>query len=454
MNREKLKNILVLSQLMILYTLQFLPMGFFMAFSYIFQKRHMPLQNQAYLNMALWPFTIKILWGPIVDGLKLPFFGRRKSWIIPSQLCISLCLAFLAYNLETLLGNDEINFNGNINGFIIIFFIMNFMASLQDISLDGWCVTILSEKNKSIFSISRSMSKCVGFVVSVNLFFMLTSRDLINNFKTFMYGATETTQSNTLAIISIQTYLYILSAIIFITAICFAIFKKEKDIKEKYNLKITYLHFLRLLKHKPILKLIVIHLISKIPFLAAEKIALLRLIDAGILIDIYSIITLPLIFVNILLSYIFSRFAKRLQKNPLILWLNSIVLRSFLTFLLAISVHYVCLYLRDLSQKQAKLNYLHDQYGLNSININKFNPPKSIYVYMFMYGVLVDIFQQISFLPIMSFHSQISDVLIGGSFMTLINTACDFGGMWIVTLSLWLIGIFSRRKCQYYGIKK
>ncbi|MGE3150820.1 MAG: MFS transporter, partial [Pseudorhodoplanes sp.] len=47
------------------------------------------------------PYTIKFLWAPLIDALDAPFFsrmlGRRRGWLILSQLLLIVAIAFLAF---------------------------------------------------------------------------------------------------------------------------------------------------------------------------------------------------------------------------------------------------------------------------------------------------------------------------------------------------------------------
>lgn len=43
---------------------------------------------QATFSLSFWPFSIKLLWAPLVDSLYLEQMGRRKSWLVPSQYLI------------------------------------------------------------------------------------------------------------------------------------------------------------------------------------------------------------------------------------------------------------------------------------------------------------------------------------------------------------------------------
>lgn len=40
---------------------------------------------QALFSLVAWPFSLKIIWAPLVDALYLQTVGRRKSWLIPVQ---------------------------------------------------------------------------------------------------------------------------------------------------------------------------------------------------------------------------------------------------------------------------------------------------------------------------------------------------------------------------------
>lgn len=37
-------------------------------------------------SMAAYPYSLKLLWSPVVDSVYSARVGRRKSWIIPMQV--------------------------------------------------------------------------------------------------------------------------------------------------------------------------------------------------------------------------------------------------------------------------------------------------------------------------------------------------------------------------------
>ena len=76
------KNIAVL---LFLYVLQGIPLGLANAVPLILTNRHVSYRQQAEFSFAWWPFSVKLLWAPIVDSLYIRRFGRRKTWLVPVQ---------------------------------------------------------------------------------------------------------------------------------------------------------------------------------------------------------------------------------------------------------------------------------------------------------------------------------------------------------------------------------
>ena len=47
-------------------------------------------------SFVFWPFSLKLLWAPIVDGAFIASFGRRKSWLIPVQFALAAVMLYLS----------------------------------------------------------------------------------------------------------------------------------------------------------------------------------------------------------------------------------------------------------------------------------------------------------------------------------------------------------------------
>ena len=72
------KNIAIL---FFLYLLQGIPLGLSASIPLLLQNRQVSYKEQAEFSFVYWPFSIKLLWAPIVDSLYSAKMGRRKTWV-------------------------------------------------------------------------------------------------------------------------------------------------------------------------------------------------------------------------------------------------------------------------------------------------------------------------------------------------------------------------------------
>ena len=62
---------------------------------------------QAIFALCSWPFSLKLLWAPIVDACFSKRFGRRKSWLVPIQLVAGALMIGGSDYVESELGLDN-----------------------------------------------------------------------------------------------------------------------------------------------------------------------------------------------------------------------------------------------------------------------------------------------------------------------------------------------------------
>lgn len=82
--------------LVFLYVLQGIPLGLAGAMPMLLQTRKVAYKDQATFSLVFWPFSIKLLWAPIVDTAYLSSFGRRKTWLVPVQYLIGIFMLVLS----------------------------------------------------------------------------------------------------------------------------------------------------------------------------------------------------------------------------------------------------------------------------------------------------------------------------------------------------------------------
>jgi PAT family acetyl-CoA transporter-like MFS transporter 1 len=151
-----------ISLLLFLYLLQGIPLGMAASIPLIIQTYGASWSQQATFSFAFWPFSLKLLWAPIVDALYSKRFGRRKTWLIPIQYALGFVMILLSYYIKDILDDptptlgshhprrlkieliiENLFFSG-IYFLTLIFFGLSFLAATQDICVDGWALSMLS----------------------------------------------------------------------------------------------------------------------------------------------------------------------------------------------------------------------------------------------------------------------------------------------------------------------
>jgi hypothetical protein len=66
-------------------------------------REHLSYSQLAVFALSGYPYSLKLLWSPIVDSIFIPSIGRRKSWIIPMQLIIASLMLYISWNVDALL---------------------------------------------------------------------------------------------------------------------------------------------------------------------------------------------------------------------------------------------------------------------------------------------------------------------------------------------------------------
>lgn len=126
-----------------LYFAQGIPFGFvsFLLASYM-AARDFTIKDISNLTaIATLPWTIKWLWGPVIDRFTYRPMGRRRPWIIFAQLFMILTMAVMIFFQDI---------TANIKLLFAMVFINNVFASMQDVSVDALAVEILEEKERGL----------------------------------------------------------------------------------------------------------------------------------------------------------------------------------------------------------------------------------------------------------------------------------------------------------------
>lgn len=86
--------------LAVLYVLQGVPIGLVFGTVPLLLSRYASLADVGFLSLAGYPYVLKLLWSPVVDACYVARVGRRKSWIVPMQLALAALLWYFADNAK------------------------------------------------------------------------------------------------------------------------------------------------------------------------------------------------------------------------------------------------------------------------------------------------------------------------------------------------------------------
>lgn len=93
--------------LMFLYLLQGVPIGLLYSLPFILSSRNTSYADQGTFSFAGWPYSMKLLWAPVVDSVFSRRIGRRKSWLVPVQYMIGACMLIFSRYVHTTLETED-----------------------------------------------------------------------------------------------------------------------------------------------------------------------------------------------------------------------------------------------------------------------------------------------------------------------------------------------------------
>ncbi|XP_036818034.1 acetyl-coenzyme A transporter 1 isoform X2 [Oncorhynchus mykiss] len=303
--RGELGNV---SLLLFLYVLQGIPLGLAGSIPLILQSKNVSYKDQAFFSFVFWPFSLKLLWAPLVDALYLSRFGRRKSWLVPTQYLLGLFMLYLSVTVDTLLKSDE-GRGPDVVTLTAVFFMLAFLAATQDIAVDGWALTMLSRENVGYASTCNSVGQTAGYFLGNVLFLALESADFCNK-----YLRAEPKETG---IVTLSDFLFFWGVVFLVSTTLVAVMKKEnargqhgrKKVREEtQSVMETYKLLLSIIKMPAVVTFCSLLLTAKIGFSAADAVTGLKLVEAGVPKEQLALLAVPMVPLQILLPLIISKY--------------------------------------------------------------------------------------------------------------------------------------------------
>ncbi|KAI7863641.1 acetyl-coenzyme A transporter 1-domain-containing protein [Spinellus fusiger] len=396
--------------LVILYLLQGIPVGLSFGSIPFLLKEQMTYSQIAVFSLSAWPYSLKFIWSPIVDAVYSPKIGRRKSWIVPIQIMTGILFFWLSTKIDAIMSAEHIP----IYYLTSLFLITIFFCATQDIAVDGWALTLLSKESLSYASTAQTIGLNTGYFLSFTVFLALNSAEFCNKyFRSVASDAGLVSLGDYMQFWAVM-YLVVTAWLIFVTNETNA--SSEED---QMGVRGVYETILRICKLSHVRSFIMVLLLSKIGFICHEAVTALKLLEKG-----FSKEDLALaVLLDFPLQVFFGYYAAKWSNGP----------RPLKPWLYAFFGRLVC----------SVLGMLVVAYYPEGNAVDSF-----YFSIIISSTVLSSFMATVQFVSISAFMTGIADPLIGGTYMTLLNTFSNFGGTWPKFFVLEAVDYFTKATCS------
>ncbi|KAK5583252.1 hypothetical protein RB653_004843 [Dictyostelium firmibasis] len=211
---DELNNIV---WLVLLYLIQGIPIGLSFGTIPFLLHKHATYTQIGIFTISTYPYSLKLLWSPIVDSYFIQSFGRRKSWIVPIQILAGIVFISISFFINDLLEHAETE----VIHITIVFFLLIFLMATQDIAVDAWALTILSKPYLHYASTCQTIGLNTGYFLSYTIFLTLSSPTFANRYLRSI--------PSDQGMITLPGYLMFWGILFIILSIYLALFKDEES---------------------------------------------------------------------------------------------------------------------------------------------------------------------------------------------------------------------------------
>ena len=141
------------------------------------RTENIDLKTIGLMSLIGLPFTWKFIWSPVMDAVRPPFLGRRRGWMLVTQIGLLLTLAAYAF----------LNPHQHLPIIVGLSVAVAFFSASQDIVLDAFRREILSDKELGLGNsihvnayrvaalVPGSLSLILADIMPWNSVFLITS---------------------------------------------------------------------------------------------------------------------------------------------------------------------------------------------------------------------------------------------------------------------------------------
>ncbi|CAB3895424.1 Anhydromuropeptide permease [Achromobacter mucicolens] len=118
-----------------------------------------PLQEIGFLTLVGTAYTIKFLWAPLVDRFAPPLLGRRRGWMLVTQMLLAAAI----------LAMGALSPSSALMPLALLAVLVAFLSATQDIAFDAYCTDVLRKEERGAGAAIKVMGYRLAMIVSGGL---------------------------------------------------------------------------------------------------------------------------------------------------------------------------------------------------------------------------------------------------------------------------------------------
>ena len=115
-----------------------------------------------FFSLVGLPYTFKFLWAPLMDRFELPILGRRRGWLVISQVAIAGALVLMS----------TFSPSQNTQAIALLAVLVAFLSASQDVVIDAYRTDILDPSERGIGSSLSVFGYRLAMIVSGGIAFV------------------------------------------------------------------------------------------------------------------------------------------------------------------------------------------------------------------------------------------------------------------------------------------
>lgn len=127
---------------------------------------NVPLQEIGFLTLVGSAYTLKFLWAPLVDRYAPPMLGRRRGWMLLTQVLLGLGIMAMG----------ALSPSSALQTLALFAVIVAFLSATQDIAFDAYCTDVLRKEERGAGAAIKVMGYRLAMIVSGGLALILADQ--------------------------------------------------------------------------------------------------------------------------------------------------------------------------------------------------------------------------------------------------------------------------------------